>query len=113
MKRAISLVLSVMLVISMFASLNVSVYAEESTVQNTTFPYNNADTYVADSIIRGVIDKEGVAHGSSETSLALLHNYTYRNIAEELVDDGALMFDSLFWQNLKSTLSGDFVNITN
>lgn len=113
MKKAISLVLSVMLVISMFAGLNITVYAEETTVQNTTFPYNNADTYVADSIIRGVIDKEGVADGSSETSLALLHNYTYSNIAEELVDDGALMFDSLFWQNLKSTLSGDFLNITN
>ncbi len=113
MKKAISLVLSVMLVISMFAGLNITVYAEEPTVQNSTFPYNNADTYVADSIIRGVIDREGVAHGSSETSLALLHNYTYRTIAEELVDDGALMFDSLFWQNLKSTLSGDFLNITN
>ena len=77
MKKAISLVLSVMLVISMFAGLNITVYAEEPTVQSTTFPYNNADTYVADSIIRGVIDREGVAHGSSETSL--LFNYNFLN----------------------------------
>ncbi len=102
-----------MIVISIFAGLNITVNAEETTTQDATFPYSNASTYVADSIIRGVIDREGVAHGLSETSLALLHSYTYHNIAEELVDDELLIFDSLFWQNLKSTLSGDFLNITN
>ena len=115
MKRTLSLVLSLIMIIGMFSGLNLTAYAESTNndSNDSSFPYSDSDVYAADSIIKGIIDKEGVAHGSSEISMALLHNYTYHNISEALIDDGALVFDSVFWQNLKSTLSGDFVNIVN
>ena len=115
------------MVLSLFTIIPIAVSAESADTAETgadlydgivetgdeSFPYTDSCVYVADSIMYGIIDKRGVPTGSSEVSMALLHNYTYHNLAEAAVDDEMLMFNSLFWQNLKKTLSGEFLEIAN
>lgn len=108
MKRILSVLLSVLIVLSTLFNVGFTVYAD-----NIEFLYSDAQTYVADSISRGVIDKEGNADGASELKIALNHKYTYQLIAEELVEDELLMFNSGFWQNLKKVLSGDLLKLVN
>ncbi|MBR3988465.1 MAG: hypothetical protein IKK10_04090, partial [Clostridia bacterium] len=115
MKKILSLFLSVLITLSVFSGLNFSMFivnAEEE-VTETIFPYSDSDVYVADNIIKGIIDNEGIAHSFPEINIALTHKFAYERIAEELVDDELMMFNSLYWQNIKKTLSADFVSMAN
>ena len=84
----------------MFTGVSLSVNAEETSTNNADFPYTESSTYVADSIVRGIIDKKGTATGSSEISMSVTHKYFYRKIAEAVMDDGMTTFNSIFWMNI-------------
>lgn len=115
MKRILCLLISITIILGTFSGLNFVVYSDETEDASisSSFPYSDSDVYVADTIIKGIIDSEGNAQGALEFSMALQHDFTYQKLAEAMVDDSLLVFDSVFWQNLKSTLSGDFLNIAN
>ena len=105
---------SLLLVICILSSLNITVTAENMNDQgNSSFAYDNVTLYVADCIMNGIIGKNGKSDCIPMMSLALMHKYTYKNISEALIGDDLLVFTSGFWKNLRNILSGDLVKTAN
>lgn len=82
--------------------------------QNGYDIYENADIYVADSIINGMYEKSTGKNSSEKLlQMSLDRKYTYNLLAEYLCDDYMLSFNSMFWQNIEKTLSFDFISMAN
>ncbi len=114
MKRIMKSFVSLLLVICILSSLNITVTAENMNDQgNSSFAYDNVTLYVADCIMNGIIGKNGKSDCIPMMSLALMHKYTYKNISEALIGDDLLVFTSGFWKNLRNILSGDLVKTAN
>lgn len=114
MKRLLRLVVSLTLIICILTNTTITSFADTNNDSSVSaFPYDNASNYVADCINKGMIDMEGIATGTPSISLAILHKYTYQNLAEALIDDPLLTFNSTFWKNIRVTLDVDFTKLVN
>lgn len=101
MKRLLRLVASLTLIICTLTNTTITSFADTNNdLAVSAFPYDNASNYVADCINKGMIDMEGIATGTPSISLAILHEYTYQNLVEALIDDPLLTFNSTFWKNM-------------
>jgi len=106
-KKFLSIILSFILIVS-------TVVAVPVTAAGNSMIYTNADIYAADCITFGVCDPTtGQASGNPNVSMAVLRDYTHKIIAEEIIDDGLLVFNSVYWQNLKNAIDGKFLEIAN
>lgn len=92
-----------------------SIIKNDGEKQNVNYDiYENADIYVADSIINGMYEKSTGKNSSIKLlQMSLDHKYTYNLLAESLCDDYVLSFNSMFWQNIEKTLSFDFISMAN
>ena len=92
-----------------------SIIKNDGEKQNINYDiYENADIYVADSIINGMYEKSTGKNSSTKLlQMSLDHKYTYNLLAESLCDDYVLSFNSMFWQNIEKTLSFDFISMAN
>ena len=74
--------------------------------------YETREVFVADSIIKGTLDKNGnVLNSYSAVSNTIAREYTYKTLAEALIDNKTLVFDSSFWLNLDNALDGNFKSV--
>lgn len=114
MKRLLRLVASLTLIICILTNMTITSFADTNNDSSVSaFPYDNASNYVADCINKGIINMEGIATGTPSISLAILHKYTYQNLAEALIDDPLLTFNNTFWKNIRVTLDADFAKLVN
>lgn len=114
MKRLLRVAASLTLIICILTNTTITSFADTNNDSSVSaFPYDNASNYVADCINKGMIDMEGIATGTPSISLAILHKYTYQNLAEALIDDPLLTFNSTFWKNIRVTLDADFTKLVN
>lgn len=114
MKRLLRLAAFLILIICILTNTTITSFADTNNDSSVSaFPYDNASNYVADCINKGMIDMEGIATGTPSISLAILHKYTYQNLAEALIDDPLLAFNSTFWKNIRVTLDVDFTKLVN
>lgn len=114
MKKLIHNILVVMLVIVMvmmsFGNQSVLpisiVNANESEIVYP-FGYKSSDLFVADAIL-------GQANGLDFTnisSMPILHNYTYKTLAEGIIDNKWLLGGSVVWKNAEACLNHDFIGL--
>ena len=114
MKKLIHNILVVMLVVVMvmmsFGNQSVLpisiVNANESEIVYP-FGYKSNDLFVADAIL-------GQANGLDFTnisSMPILHNYTYRTLAEGIIDNKWLLGGSVVWKNAEACLNHDFIGL--
>ncbi|MBS7125276.1 MAG: hypothetical protein KH086_13020, partial [Coprobacillus sp.] len=84
-----------------------------SNVEATGNKYEESrDVFVADCVINGLLDKSGNRVNTySLISSTILHNYTYKVLAEALMDDQTLVFNSSFWNTVNNSLKGEFVAV--
>lgn len=114
MKSLLRLAASLILIICILTNTTIVSFADANKSSlASAFPYDNASNYVADCINKGIINMEGMATGTPSISLAILHKYTYQNLAEALIDDPLLTFNSTFWKNIRVTLDADFTKLVN
>jgi len=74
--------------------------------------YETREVFVADSIIKGTLDKNGnVLNSYSAVSNTIAREYSYKTLAEALIDNKTLVFDSSFWLNLDNALDGNFKSV--
>ena len=74
--------------------------------------YETREVFVADSIIKGTLDKNGnVLNSYSAVSNTIARKYSYKTLAEALIDNKTLVFDSSFWLNLDNALDGNFKSV--
>ena len=114
MKKLIHNILAVMLVVVMvimsFGNQSVLpisiVNANESDIVYP-FGYKSSDLFVADAIL-------GQANGLDFTnisSMPILHNYTYKTLAEGIIDNKWLLGGSVVWKNAEACLNHDFIGL--
>ncbi|MEE0335275.1 MAG: leucine-rich repeat protein [Catenibacterium mitsuokai] len=114
MKKLIHNILVVMLVVVMvmmsFGNQSVLpisiVNANESDIVYP-FGYKSSDLFVADAIL-------GQANGLDFTnisSMPILHNYTYKTLAEGIIDNKWLLGGSVVWKNAEACLNHDFIGL--
>ena len=114
MKKLIHNILAVMLVVVMvimsFGNQSVLpisiVNANESNIVYP-FGYKSSDLFVADAIL-------GQANGLDFTnisSMPILHNYTYKTLAEGIIDNKWLLGGSVVWKNAEACLNHDFIGL--
>ena len=114
MKKLIHNILAVMLVVVMvimsFGNQSVLpisiVNANESEIVYP-FGYKSSDLFVADAIL-------GQANGLDFTnisSMPILHNYTYKTLAEGIIDNKWLLGGSVVWKNAEACLNHDFIGL--
>ena len=114
MKKLIHNILVVMLVVVMvmmsFGNQSVLpisiVNANESEIVYP-FGYKSSDLFVADAIL-------GQANGLDFTnisSMPILHNYTYKTLAEGIIDNKWLLGGSVVWKNAEACLNHDFIGL--
>lgn len=114
MKKLLVAVVSLILFVCILTSTSITVFADNKNGSSeSSFPYDNASIYVADCIIKGIVTKDGTTTSTPYISMGILHKYTYQNLAEALIDDPLLSFNSTFWKNLGIALDGDFVKLAN
>ena len=71
------------------------------------FGYKSSDLFVADAIL-------GQANGLDFTnisSMPILHNYTYKTLAEGIIDNKWLLGGSVVWKNAEACLNHDFIGL--
>lgn len=74
--------------------------------------YETREVFVADSIIKGTLDKNGnVLNSYSAVSNTIAREYSYKTLSEALIDNKTLVFDSSFWLNLDNALDGNFKSV--
>ena len=74
--------------------------------------YETREVFVADSIIKGTLDKNGnVLNSYSAVSNTIAREYSYKTLAEALINNKTLVFDSSFWLNLDNALDGNFKSV--
>ena len=114
MKKLIHNILVVMLVVVMvmmsFGNQSVLpisiVNANESEIVYP-FGYKSSNLFVADAIL-------GQANGLDFTnisSMPILHNYTYKTLAEGIIDNKWLLGGSVVWKNAEACLNHDFIGL--
>ncbi len=109
-KKITSLFLCLMITIGIYVIVPKTMTIEAN--ENTR--YESADMYVADCITYGLIDPyTGTSQTDSHISMSILHNYTYKNLSEALIEDEARVISSQFWNTLKKSLGGEFAEIAN
>ena len=106
-KKIISIILSLAVFLGVFASLPLSVSAIHS-------DFTSADKYAAYCITNGNTDiYTGITTGASIAASAVVRDTVFEIVAEEVIEDTSLVFNSVYWQNLKNALDFDFGNIAN
>ena len=109
--------MSLLVVIVLFCTVTTELVIQATTEQ--TFPYESAEQYVADCMMYGIIGEDGVPVQDSTqiVSQAILYDYTYKLLAEAVIDDTSLIVNSVLWQNVEKTLDGEIwgelFNLTN
>ena len=114
MKKLIHNILVVMLVVVMvimsFGNQSVLpisiVNANESEIVYP-FGYKSSNLFVADATL-------GQANGLDFTnisSMPILHNYTYKTLAEGIIDNKWLLGGSVVWKNAEACLNHDFIEL--
>ena len=83
-----------------------------SAAERGNTPYENADVFVAECLLYGA-RRPDMEQGQGERTfyLPLKHNYTYREIAEDLVDKSYLSVNSVLWKKTKELLDADLVEL--
>ena len=107
-KRTLSLLLSLMLVLSLLVPITVNATytpADGDFAEYVKNHYDNSDVFVADSIVDGIDSSNPII------SQSLLANRLYMVMAEAATEDTGLMFASTYWKESESFLSGDFVSM--
>ena len=106
LKKLLAVIMTLAMVISV-ASFRIN------NVEATGNKYEESrDVFVADCVINGLLDKSGNRVNTySLISSTILHNYTYKALAEALMDDKTLVFNSSFWNTVNNSLKGDFVDV--
>lgn len=108
LKKILCLILAAIMSLSVFTAVPI-IKTKAQTVS-----YDSADIYVADCLTYGLINPEtGASESSPYVSTAILHDFTYEILAEALIEDEQLIINSLFWNNLRKALSGEFLEIVN
>ena len=105
-KKILKVFMTLVMVISV-ASFHIN------NVEADSYKYEESrDVFVADCIINGLLDKSGNrADTYSLISSTILHNYTYKTLAEALMDDKTLVFNSAFWTTVNNSLKGEFSTV--
>lgn len=76
------------------------------------FGYENPDIFVADTLLGQSTDQDGSSLGFTNFAYApTTKNYTYKTIAEGIIDKQWLLGGSVFWENASACLDGDFVEL--
>ena len=106
LKKLLAVIMSLSMVISV-ASFRIN------TVEALGNQYKESrDVFVADCVINGLLDKSGNRVNTfSLISSTITHNYTYKALAEALMDDQTLVFNSAFWSTLNKYLKGEFSTV--
>lgn len=90
----------------------INVSAEATNDPTKPFGYDNADVFVSECILGRATDADGAKMGFEQVAYKpVLWDYTYRNIAEAIIEDEGLVINSVFWKNVGYCLNGDFVNL--
>ena len=106
LKKLLAVIMTLAMVISVASFRINNVEATGNTYEESR------DVFVADCIINGLLDKSGNRVNTySLISSTILHNYTYKALAEALMDDKTLVFNRSFWNTLNNSLKGDFVGV--
>ena len=114
MKRLLKAAVSLLLMICILTNTSITLFADTNTdSQASAFPYDNVSNYVADCINIGLVNIDGTVTSTPYISLAILHEYTYQNLTEALIDERLLTFNSTFWKNIRLTLDADFTELVN
>lgn len=109
-KKIVSIILSFAIFTGMFSFLPISVSAETYSLDQ----FSSADKYAAYCITNGNTNfSTGVTTGAPIAASAVVYDSIFEIVAEEVIEDGVLVFNSVFWQNLKNALDFDFSNIAN
>ena len=106
LKKLLAVIMSLSMVISV-ASFRIN------SVEALGNQYRESrDVFVADCVINGLLDKSGNrANTFSLISSTITHNYTYKALAEALMDDKTLVFNSAFWNTVNKSLNGEFSTV--
>ena len=106
LKKLLAVVMSLSMVISV-ASFRIN------TVEALGNQYKESrDVFVADCVINGLLDKSGNRVNTfSLISSTITHKYTYKVLAEALMDDQTLVFNSAFWSTVNKSLKGEFSTV--
>ena len=106
LKKLLAVIMSLSMVISV-ASFHIN------SVEALGNQYRESrDVFVADCVINGLLDKSGNrANTFSLISSTITHKYTYKALAEALMDDQTLVFNSAFWNTVNKSLKGEFSTV--
>ena len=106
LKKLLAVIMSLSMVISV-ASFRIN------SVEALGNQYRESrDVFVADCVINGLLDKSGNrANTFSLISSTITHKYTYKALAEALMDDQTLVFNSAFWSTVNKSLKGEFSTV--
>ena len=106
LKKLLAVIMSLSMVISV-ASFRIN------SVEALGNQYRESrDVFVADCVINGLLDKSGNrANTFSLISSTITHKYTYKVLAEALMDDQTLVFNSAFWNTVNKSLKGEFSTV--
>ena len=106
LKKLLAVIMSLSMVISV-ASFRIN------SVEALGNQYRESrDVFVADCVINGLLDKSGNrANTFSLISSTITHKYTYKALAEALMDDQTLVFNSAFWNTVNKSLKGEFSTV--
>ena len=98
LKKLLAVIMTLAMVISVASFRINNVEATGNTYEESR------DVFVADCIINGLLDKSGNRVNTySLISSTILHNYTYKALAEALMDDKTLVFNRSFWNTLNNS----------
>ena len=76
------------------------------------FGYRSNDIFVADAILGQARDQNGNRMDFTNiSSFPILHSYTYKTLAEGIIDDKWLLGGSVVWKNAEACLNQDFVEL--
>ena len=106
LKKLLAVIMSLSMVISVVSFRINSVEALGNQYRESR------DVFVADCVINGLLDKSGNrANTFSLISSTITHKYTYKALAEALMDDQTLVFNSAFWSTVNKSLKGEFSTV--
>lgn len=116
MKKLYMKVFSVLFVgvfiISSVCSTAIKVMAQNNKNVSYPFGYSDSDKFVAD-MLRATARNEKKEQLSVENYAykITIRKYTYKIMAENLIDDKWLLGESVFWKNVGKSLSSEFVDL--
>ena len=76
------------------------------------FGYRSNDIFVADAILGQARDQNGNRMDFTNiSSVPVLHRYTYKTLAEGIIDNKWLLGGSVVWKNAEACLNQDFIGL--